>query len=582
MQQPLFVLMLILISVTSISAAGEKSIKGRVITDKGQPIAYAQISLSKFDWDSSNKYEERYFTTDDNGNFEATDLAVADYKISVSAKGYVEPLNPKDSVSRRYRPGDKPTFTLIKGGVITGKVIDLEGNPILNLLVRAIKVKQNDDQDYRSPHQSYYKDLGHHWSSILKTATDDRGIYRIYGLAPGTYLIVAGGNEQNFDLKTTSIYQENVPIYYPSSLGRKNPKQINVISGQEVTGIDIHYRVQQSRSINGTVTASDLSLPHSVSLKLLHASTGNIEATLSPYIKKQDENAIPFSFQDLPDGEYDLAAEGSINEKRVILPLQRILINGVDVNGINLVLPAPPPPALITGKLIVESEPKHKCQNQQSLNFAESIVTSYRYETNNNNEALFEIASDANPDEEGEFILPKPEEGQYQFDVEFPNEDWYTRSITFPRSTATNGFMVKNGEQISGLTISVAQGAAAFKGRIVSAIKGKSLPKHVHVYLIPSEQDQAENITRYNEVHMEKDHTFSFTNIAPGHYLAFAKQIADHKAGEDILTRLIWSKATRVKLREAAEAANTTIELSPCQRINSYKLFFVQEKLSNK
>ena len=45
--------------------------------------------------------------------------------------------------------------------------------------------------------------------------TDDRGVYRIYGLAPGTYLVAAGGGRSS--AYSVSAYATDAPTYAPSS-----------------------------------------------------------------------------------------------------------------------------------------------------------------------------------------------------------------------------------------------------------------------------------------------------------------------------------------------------------------------------
>ncbi|MBA3570419.1 MAG: hypothetical protein H0W34_00250 [Pyrinomonadaceae bacterium] len=52
--------------------------------------------------------------------------------------------------------------------------------------------------------------------SFREQPTDDRGVYRIYGLATGTYIVSAGGHG-NFSDFNVAEYESHAPTYAPSS-----------------------------------------------------------------------------------------------------------------------------------------------------------------------------------------------------------------------------------------------------------------------------------------------------------------------------------------------------------------------------
>ena len=61
---------------------------------------------------------------------------------------------------------DNVDFVLLRGGAITGKVVDGDGRPLVEIHVAAIPEPQNMLAAMR----------------YLGTRTDDRGIYRLFGL----------------------------------------------------------------------------------------------------------------------------------------------------------------------------------------------------------------------------------------------------------------------------------------------------------------------------------------------------------------------------------------------------------------
>src|SRR5207253_831572 len=131
--------------------------------------------------------------------------------------------------------------------------------------------------------------------------TDDRGIYRFYGLAPGIYLVCAGGGLSRY-YSGFNKYEEEVSTFYPSS-PRRMAEEIRVGAGQEAAGIDIVYRGENGHVVSGVAGVSDI--PHNgptVAVVLADWSTGEVR-NLGPALPNGS-----FSFSGVPDGDYYLTA----------------------------------------------------------------------------------------------------------------------------------------------------------------------------------------------------------------------------------------------------------------------------------
>src|SRR5262249_23408418 len=123
-------------------------------------------------------------TTDDQGNYRVTGLAAGDYTVSPFAPGFYYPA------SEFYGPRGKTVnlddgeavesvdFKLTKGGVISGKITDSSGKPVVEEQVELGLIDENRQRIPMAPADNAF-DL----------ETDDRGAYRAYGLAPGRYLV---------------------------------------------------------------------------------------------------------------------------------------------------------------------------------------------------------------------------------------------------------------------------------------------------------------------------------------------------------------------------------------------------------
>jgi hypothetical protein len=171
---------------------------------------------------------------------------------------------------------------------------------------------------------------------------------------------------------------------------------------------------------------------------------------------------------------------------------------------------------------------------------------------------------------------------------------WYLKSISLPASTAAkspatkapaakgvqaprmvdaarNWTTLKSGDRISGLVITLAEGAASLKGQIKPA-EGQKLPPKSFVYLVPAEPDKAEDVLRFFVALAEADGSFVLNNLPPGRYLTLAKVAGEGESNVLSKLRLPDEVETRTKLRQEATLAKIETELKPCQNVTDYSL----------
>src|SRR5262249_58377939 len=82
--------------------------------------------------------------------------------------------------------------------------------------------------------------------------TNDRGVYRIYGLTPGTYVVAANRRDNNFRPGPTP-YDDESPAYHPAATTRADAAEIKASAGVEITGVDIRYGGAHGHNISGVV-----------------------------------------------------------------------------------------------------------------------------------------------------------------------------------------------------------------------------------------------------------------------------------------------------------------------------------------
>jgi hypothetical protein len=517
----------------------------------------------------------RAVLTDDTGKFVIEDLKPGAYALTAFVPGYV--TSAVTSGQRNYyRPGESATINLVRGGVITGAVTTPNGDPVVGVRVRAMFVRDTRGRTSRARTLSPAQ-LLEDWK------TDDRGVYRIFGLDAGSYVVSAGGRGlMNF---TREGYDNDGPTFYPSST-RDTAVEVKVQEGDETSGVDIQYREGRGHAISGVVSGAIKGPVNSALVVILsNAGSGDVYSfSFAPF----GESTRPFQFDGVADGSYDLAAIGGDGgENAMGSPLRRVNVKGRDVTGVELAIA---PLGAIGGRLVLEKAPgadPKACQTGSKAGVADVVIRA-RPEGKVNAQITFSLAFgnsptlslDGTPDDKGDFKIRPLEAGRYRVEADLPAEDWFVRAITLPAPAQTaqpvdvarNGIQLKSGERIAGVTVAVARGAAGISGRVVPARQGAILPPGLRLHILPAEKEAEHEVLRFFEGVVDKDGNFSIDHVAPGRYLVLARESTDHESNDPDPVPLSWSSERRTRLRREAEASNVVIELLRCQRVSDYVL----------
>jgi hypothetical protein len=160
--------------------------------------------------------------TDVNGEYRITNVPAGNYWMNVSAPAFVltdDTANSKSLIIGKGEMIENVDFTLLRGGVITGKVTDADGRPLVQQEVHILPQTERP----------------HYFAHIQ---TDDRGIYRAFGLPPGVYKVAAGSADDDaFGARYNAAYYRRT--YHPNVLDAAQAKLIEVSEGSEATNVDI-------------------------------------------------------------------------------------------------------------------------------------------------------------------------------------------------------------------------------------------------------------------------------------------------------------------------------------------------------
>ena len=538
------------------------SITGRVVNESGQPLANASVYVQPV---GVSRVSEPT-ATDRDGIFKVSGLQPVPHTINVAMPAYVSAALLEPEIrQKQYKVGDSVTFVLIKGGVITGTVKTAAGDPVVAVQVRARMIR--DDKGKRITTGFMFR----------QSSTDDRGVYRIYGLPTGTYIVVAGGN-QGYGSETGSAFESDIPTYAPSST-RDTAAEISVRSGEETTNIDIRYRGEPGRTISGVARRTSAAGEYSgVNVSL--SSAADAPDTNRSYYQQSESSG--FAFFGLADGDYTLTAQTSQSQvergELEISETRLIKVRGADVEGIELTTR---PMASITGRVVLEELKTAECNDKERPLFKETFISAWHRQTEAAKKIpqfIWNFGQPASADTQGNITLRNLAPSQYYFAARFPTKSWYVQSITFaatgkakPVDATRVWTNVNQSEKLSGLTVTLAQGAGTLNGQIALQ-EGETLPERTVVYLVPAEKERADDILRFYGTAVSRDGKIAMNSIAPGRYWVLALPLTDEV--EVSARKLRWPDETemRAKLRRDAEAAKTEIELKPCQNVVDFKV----------
>lgn len=214
------------------------SISGKV-TFKGEGLQGVIITLRVSDAGSSRKLTNYRGVTDAKGEYRIANVPAGTYTVTPAAAAFVgeEELGGERSlIVNKDENIENLDFSLIRGGVITGKVVDADGQPQIEEEVRVTSARNPSMRSGRPD-----------------AITDDRGVYRVFALRPGNYTVAAGRDEigRTASRSRGAVYART---YYPATADPSQATVIKVSDGSEATNIDIVLgRPLTSHSASGRV-----------------------------------------------------------------------------------------------------------------------------------------------------------------------------------------------------------------------------------------------------------------------------------------------------------------------------------------
>ncbi|MCI0489972.1 MAG: carboxypeptidase-like regulatory domain-containing protein [Blastocatellia bacterium] len=478
------------------------SVSGR-ITVKGEPLPGVTVVLMP----SENRYQPQQFPsmktkTDEEGRYRLTGLVAGQYMISAFAPTLVAPSDTlSQMVARQVNITDGEEiegvdFDLIQGGVITGRVTDAQGRSLINQQVTLYQIgKQNRKRPIHLP--SYYM-----------FQTDDRGIYRLYGIPPGRYAVSVGEDLESNNVRMgggRGIYQRT---FHPDVTDESLARTIEIASGGEAEGVDISVgRPAKTHTASGRVIYVDTGKP------VLNAICGY--GPLSPDGKRVQgyglgyrtdfegnmrmEGLVPGRYAAFcrVEGQSDYYSEPTLFEVRDedISGLEIKLHRGSSLSGV-VVIEGTDDPAILA--------------RLQRLQISVSIQTSDLSAPTGD---LLRIQSD------GSFHLSGLNPGKARF---FPSsylpdqKGFHLVRVEHEGTDQSAGIEVKAGETVSGVRVVMMYGNARIRGQV--KVEGDSPPATIRYRILFQRLDEPRQPSYNRAIETDDRGRFLIDGLIPGEY----------------------------------------------------------------
>jgi len=222
------------------------SVSGKV-TINGKPAAGVVVGMHHARPERTSPIYRT--TTNEDGIYRINNIASGNYQVAPVVPGMLvsdadNPNGPNLIISA----GDNVEsidFNLIRGGVITGKITDSDGRPLIEEGVTLVPVEPQNQRNGED--------------RVPGGETDDRGIYRMFGIRPGRYKVLftesrrPDGDRRRAPLPMT---------YYPDVTDPAKATVIEVEPGSEASNVDIKIGPRlRAFSVSGRVVESDTGEP---------------------------------------------------------------------------------------------------------------------------------------------------------------------------------------------------------------------------------------------------------------------------------------------------------------------------------
>lgn len=493
------------------------AISGTVVrADTGEPVPGVQVVVRSPDTNLQPA------TTTTEGKFSFSGLNAGTYRLIATATGFVRQEYGQRAVNGPGRPVSLMPGQIVKDavirltatGTVSGRIYDENGEPATGASVQLLRVIFNAQ--------------GRNMQSAGADSADDRGEYRIHGVPPGRYFLVAGtppglsGPGRPADALRFSV------VYYPNAGELDQASSIEVRPGIEVSfNMGVRRQPQTYRVRGHVINSTGVVLPPDLTVMLGFRKFATGLGGAWGQGRTFDPVTGRFELKNVPPGDYIVQAEIPPDSEalkqvsRSSLPFASTPIRVVDadIDGVVVNLTTG---VTVPGQFVAEGS-LSVLPNLQQFRLAFSAGSPQA--------TGIQLPTVLPGSADGSFQVQGLREGEYRVVL-------LSTDRGNPAARNTSGFYAKSvrygGEDIltkpfkfegSGtgtFEIVLRAGAAQLSGTV---IEGLSQPvPGIQVALIPEQRYRTD---LYRPALTDQTGKFSFADVVPGDYKLFSWEALD-------------------------------------------------------
>jgi hypothetical protein len=511
-------------------------IRGHVFgADTGQPLRKAQVRLSGTEPSTGGRYENRLATTDAGGAYELKDLPAGKYLVTANKGGYVgmsvgqvRPNEPGKAITLAAGElRERVDLSLLRGGVITGRVVDEYGEPLSSIEIEAMRSDMVNGRRQMVPTRG--------------ASTDDLGEFRIFGLSPGQYYVQATWRGMTPVVAPGARADDETgyaTTFFPGTSATNEAQRLTVGSGQTISDVAFAMVPAKVARVSGTAVDSH-GRPAQGMVTLSRQQSGAVQSGFSMGAPIRPDGT--FAFANLAPGDYTLRAR--LTGAKPEFADLNIAVAGVDLTDVRLITV---PPSSATGRIVVDAAAA------QLLASATLSVIPVDPSGRNPGSVPARVGDDLT-------FTVQAAAGLMQLLVIGQPAGFGVRAIRVGGVEVTDsGVEFKPGRDISGLEIELTNRLTVVSG-LVSDSRGDTA-KDYSVIVFPQDPSRWKARSRYMKAgRPDEDGRFKISGLPPGEYYAIAMDRTDNVAWTE--PEFLQSVQAQASIFTLTEAETKTLDL---------------------
>ena len=472
-------------------------------SSNGEPVRKATVILHARDEDYGTNYADE---TDSNGYFSIDALEPGEYRITAEHPGFylsssgAQGVPPPNVKVEKEQHVSGLVIRLAPLGVITGRVLDADGDPVRGANVEAL----------RYTYSSGKKQL----TRTVEVRANENGDFRLFGLRAGTIYLKATDLQSRPGKPAGNIWS-----YYPGSFDESHAAPVQVRAGAQLAGFDIRLQTASLHSVRFQVPDG-------------HPQEGAYNGILTDEQGRGANQAEIFTqtdviFRYIVPGSYEAVISAS-NDGKQMYAIQHVEVANADVDGGTLTFL---PPAELSGSVRVEG----------------GVFNGYgklRIDLPSPYPLPFRGQSTADVKADGSFVLKDAVPRVYEVAIE-RTPGVYLKSIRIGDKVLPDR-RVDLSSKLEGLVIVLGADVGTMEGSVRNA-KGDPVA-HAQVTVIAHGQQSGRADLSRSAFSNDKGE-FKIEDIAPGDYKVFAWEDVPEGAPQDPEFRKPFEKqATNVRM----------------------------------